>query len=317
MINSEGKNTSMMQIKETFPYPFWDFYNVWDIVENSSYPFFQWKKNFKPIIIMKDRYEVYEYETLTLELRSIDKNPTDTRPSWICETTVNWIYVNNQTLVVEPGEDTSGNYWVNISAIDGRGGRDWKNISISVLETIQNNTAPFDLIIFSNSPYDKGGVQTINGTAKDLEDTNLTFSWWSNTTGYLGEGISIDMSLPLGNHSITMIVTDSEGLSSNISVNIEVIENQTSSGDDDDSKPNDDDDTNTTDDDDIEEPNGNEIDEKEFPLIPVLIISVFVIVILIAIVIIITRRKEENEEMIPEKIDYEKTLVQEGFGGEE
>ena len=50
----------------------------------------------------------------------------------------------------------------------------------------------------------------------------LTYSWSSDISGEIGVGQSLDLSLPAGNHLITLTVTDKEGLSVTTTKEIEV-----------------------------------------------------------------------------------------------
>ena len=70
-----------------------------------------------------------------------------------------------------------------------------------------------------------GETVTLTGTGDDAEDGSLTASiaWTSDRDGFLGSGGSLAVSsLSLGIHRITASVTDSDGISSAVAIDIEV-----------------------------------------------------------------------------------------------
>jgi large-conductance mechanosensitive channel len=61
----------------------------------------------------------------------------------------------------------------------------------------------------------------------------LTFSWYSDLSGILGTGSFLnDIKLPVGEHNITLTVTDSSNASTNTSIKIKVYKSVVSKGDD-------------------------------------------------------------------------------------
>ena len=99
-------------------------------------------------------------------------------------------------------------------------------ISLSLLTNIdyadaQTNTPP---IINMQNPDPGLYLATTNivisGNAFDAEDGSLhsQMQWSSNVSGFMGTGSFFTIKLPVGDHTITATVTDSGGLTSEVSV---------------------------------------------------------------------------------------------------
>jgi hypothetical protein len=90
------------------------------------------------------------------------------------------------------------------------------------------NDPPYDLKIFGESTYEEGEIQILDCSAGDVDipyGDELTYTWSSNSTGEIGNGKSINLSLPPGIYLITLTVTDKEGLFDSTSMEIEVLSN--------------------------------------------------------------------------------------------
>lgn len=99
----------------------------------------------------------------------------------------------------------------------------YANLTVAV---IQVNDDPFNVsIALPDTEMIEGSEQIVSGTCSDPDiefgDT-MTFSWTSDISGFLGYGEEIDLHLPAGTHSITLLVTDSAGSSVSKTVIIEV-----------------------------------------------------------------------------------------------
>ncbi len=80
----------------------------------------------------------------------------------------------------------------------------------------------FDEIVL----YYEGKNQPAWGNATDADiqsGDELTFTWYSNKTGRIGTGRSINLSLPHGNHQIILNVTDTSGAYSTLSKDLEIL----------------------------------------------------------------------------------------------
>ncbi|MDG6225397.1 MAG: putative Ig domain-containing protein, partial [Candidatus Thermoplasmatota archaeon] len=66
---------------------------------------------------------------------AVDNDPTTDVISWEIRTDAHWLDVNNSnaTLFGIPTNDDVGIYWVNVTVMDDRGGRNWSNFTLTVL----------------------------------------------------------------------------------------------------------------------------------------------------------------------------------------
>ena len=114
---------------------------------------------------------------------------------------------------------------INITATDGE-----YEVSLHVNVTvIPINDQPYGAEILGNDTYFVGEEQTVYLVVSDpdLPSTDyLTAVWTSNITGFIGKGQQLNLSLPVGIHEITVMITDLNGLSTNATmvINIQGIE---------------------------------------------------------------------------------------------
>ena len=164
-----------------------------------------------------------EYYQVSYE--GIDIDPTGDSLEWAAQTDAEFLTFHSTSgdLIGTPTNDDVGEWSVEVSVTDERGGWAWSNFTLRVLNV---NEAPYDARIMASGDYIKGKDQQLNATASDPDikhgDT-LTFKWTSDISGDLGTGPSILVSLPKGNHMITLTVTDSEGLSTTKSTVMEIL----------------------------------------------------------------------------------------------
>jgi len=188
---------------------------------------------------------------------------------------------------ITPEANWFGTEIIEITASDG----DLSNFINVTINVTSVNDAPYDVNIFAESSYIEGEDQVVNSAALDVDipyGDELTFSWQSNISGEIGEGQSINLSLPAGNHLITLTVTDFEGLSSQATMEIEILPKAVPG----------DDDTDDTTDDDTDGP-----EEKGMKTSTILIIVGAIVLILAVILVIVffLLRKKPDEE------NYEQT----------
>ncbi len=128
-------------------------------------------------------------------------------------------------LFVIPKSDWSGEVTVPVSASDGL-----LSASIDIIIKVNPvNDPPKDLGIIADPTYIEGEDQIVNSSAVDSDlpyGDELTFRWSSNITGEIGEGRSVNLSLPEGLHLVTLNVTDSEGASAETSVEVLIEPNE-------------------------------------------------------------------------------------------
>jgi len=135
------KSTDEMVRRSTFKNMGWDLDNVWSQIDKHSYPYFSWQDNEPPSIMENDNLTVYENISYSVKYNSTDPDPTDIYAIWSIATNATWLSMDKDTGVLTGNASNNdlGSYWLNITASDGRGGSDWHNITIEVINT---NPAP-------------------------------------------------------------------------------------------------------------------------------------------------------------------------------
>ncbi|MCK5773570.1 MAG: hypothetical protein KAH57_07250, partial [Thermoplasmata archaeon] len=124
--------------------------------------------------------------------------------------------------LIEADENWFGWELINFTASDGE-------YSISIIANVTVtpvNDPPFGAHIFAEETYIEGQAQFVYLTVSDPDfpfADHLTFTWSSNVTGEIGEGYSINLSLPVGLYHITVTVTDIGGLTTTATAEIEVL----------------------------------------------------------------------------------------------
>ncbi|MGA1848734.1 MAG: LamG-like jellyroll fold domain-containing protein, partial [Thermoplasmatota archaeon] len=171
---------------------------------------------------------------------------------------------------IRPEADWSGEESFELTAGDGT---DETTITFNI-KVLPVNDAPVDPRVSGPAVYYLDGDQTVTGSADDVDTAQgdtLTFRWNSNVSGFIGEGSTINLSLPAGYHTVTMTVIDSEGEIAMHQFEILVVDRTEVS---------------------------KEVDEG-MPLWPFLAVSIVVMVILLAAVIFVFIRgggKKERKE---------------------
>jgi hypothetical protein len=95
------------------------------------------------------------------------------------------------------------------------------------------NTAPLVRITsFSNGASVPAGSVTLTGTATDTQDGDISskITWFSSISGGLGMGASITANLPVGTHTITAALKDSQGSAGQHSIRLNVGGQSSSNG---------------------------------------------------------------------------------------
>ena len=138
------------------------------------------------------------------------------------------IYQENGTVILKPLANWNGKETLTFFASD--------NVFDEVYDSVEINIIP------QNDPPGPANILTPKSGHKVLDRTpieftgfcddpdiqygdKLTFKWSSNISDDLGEGkILKDIILPVGNHTITLLVTDSEGETSVASIFVHILE---------------------------------------------------------------------------------------------
>ena len=135
------------------------------------------------------------------------------------------LYNPNNTIDIVPPADWFGKETLRLTASDGEYS-DYSEIIISVSAV---NDAPDALnITLLEEKYVEGKSQKVRGTAEDVDDTQLFFTWYEGTE-QLGTGEEINLGLGPGTHDIRLIVTDPNGATNEATVSIDVEESESAS----------------------------------------------------------------------------------------
>jgi len=193
--------------------------------------------------------------------------------------------LEESVLEIVPDTDWCGQEIIKFTALDGE-----ESVSLDVsVEVTPVNDAPTDVEIFAGSIYTEGQDQILNSTATDVDipfGDELIFSWYSNISGELGEGQSINLSLPVGHHLITLTVTDSGGLYSQGTIEMEII-----------SKP-------IQDDDGKDESEENDMKSSTIMIIVGAIILILIVILVIVFFVLKKKPDEEDNEQIEKGSTY-------------
>ncbi len=111
-----------------------------------------------------------------------------------------------------------GNHVISFSATDNDGGTTSANKSLLIkpLEAPDANiSSPHESAVF---PY--GSSIFFNGSGEDIDGEIDSFNWTSSIDGFLSNSSSFSKSLSSGSHTITLTVTDEDGLMGSKPINI-------------------------------------------------------------------------------------------------
>jgi hypothetical protein len=144
------------------------------------------------------------------------------------------VFQDNGTVTLLPEENWNGVETLTFSATDGNGQvTDEVNVTVTAV-----NDPPETPVIKSptdKTKIDEGGSLSFKATCDD-PDVNygdvLTFTWFSDISGKIGEEKNLDdIKLPIGEHTITVNVTDQKDALSTASITVTVRETDTTDTD--------------------------------------------------------------------------------------
>ncbi|MEA3558568.1 MAG: putative Ig domain-containing protein, partial [Candidatus Thermoplasmatota archaeon] len=131
--------------------------------------------NDAPTIQNQGPMNVTEDELFTLSLNATDVDLPGDVLTWNYTTSASWLGFNETSLVISgtPGNDDVGDYWINITVEDGRGGSDIMNITLIVEN---RNDAP--IILTTELPaVSIDAAYSFEMEAVDIDPTNDTLIW--------------------------------------------------------------------------------------------------------------------------------------------
>lgn len=183
------------------------------------------KENHCPILNKTDLtlYADEDSDGINLDLAEIFFDPDGDVLSFNYEVVFSLIVTFHDSMAtIKPYPQWCGREIIHFTASDGEFSVRF-NVTVIVYPV---NDAPLRVSIISEPSYYEGRDQNVEATAFDYDTPYgdiLTYRWESNISGVIGNGRSINLSLKAGIHLVTVTVTDSEGLSTSASKEIEIL----------------------------------------------------------------------------------------------
>ncbi|MGA1872150.1 MAG: putative Ig domain-containing protein [Thermoplasmatota archaeon] len=135
---------------------------------------------------------------------------------WFCSTDADWLSMDPETRVLKgiPENGDVGDHWVNVSVLDGDGGSDWTNFTLTVI----NTNDPPEIITEDLTGAVEGIRYSREYEARDIDPTGDLLVWSFDSEG---SWLSFDPEACLlsgtpgnadvGDHRVNLSVTDGNG----------------------------------------------------------------------------------------------------------
>jgi hypothetical protein len=178
--------------------------------------------NDAPVIFTDSIPFAYEDEEFTFSLTANDIDPTNDTLIWTLRTNAEWLeFFQNGTISGIPLQEHVGSFWINMTVSDGNGGEDQANLSFKVIAT---NDAPYLVSTPITDAYEDMMYECmLNVTDPDGDDLIWSIptspDWLSLSNGTLS---GIPLQQDVGNHTVVINVSDSQGGRITISFDITV-----------------------------------------------------------------------------------------------
>ena len=168
-----GKTTVEMQTKSTFTDVGWDFFSVWNIIEDSSYPYLR-SFDYMDEITHGDEF-TFEDDMFRTKCNATNRVPGNPPFSWQLSTNAgDWLQIDeNGVLEGIPRNDDVGSYWVDLTAFLNIDMSDSINFNLTVYNVNSDpeiTTTP-TTVIYEDNPFQKTYV------AIDIDPTFDLLSW--------------------------------------------------------------------------------------------------------------------------------------------
>ncbi len=217
-----GKNTTDMMKKSTFTDAGWDFEDIWNIIEGKTYPYLR-AFTYSPIITTEDVTEALEDHGYTVQYHAVVfPLPGCGHPQllWHLETNAGWLSMSTDgVLTGTPTNDDVGSYWVNVSVSDGKGGFDYRNFTLTVVNT--NDPPEIQTTALPNGTA--GQAYGYNLTAIDVDDDTLVWSMETNASWLtLNPSTGTLQGTPSGAGTFWVNISVSDGKGGTDSVNLTI-----------------------------------------------------------------------------------------------
>ena len=240
-----GKTTAEMMKLATF-HPPWDFFNIWGIVEDTTYPFLT---QITPIVTTQ---QVTMMDTAVEDtLYMIDFEPTaqplpdyNKIENWtISSNASNWLAINpiNGILSGSPTNADVGVYYVKVSVVDSLGTVGYYDFPLTVINTNPQITTTDITVTNGGALYinDYDSTDDGQGTITWNMETNAT---WLNSISSSGTVADIPSNNDVGIYWVNLTVDDGNGGIDSTNFTLEVKRDSDNDGIADDTDPDDDND---------------------------------------------------------------------------
>jgi hypothetical protein len=132
-----------------------------------------------PIIITTDLTTATEDLLYSVDYEATDADPTDDILTWSLIGAESWLNINSGTGILSgtPENADVGNYWVNVSVSDGKGGVTWHYFPIAVI----NVNDPPEITTENVTSTNEDELYIVQYDAIDIDPTGDTLTWMLNT----------------------------------------------------------------------------------------------------------------------------------------
>jgi len=221
-----GNSTSELKTKNTYLDEDWDFDNIWDIEESSTYPYLQWENSPESFILkIITQNEETAYEDVSYHVHYSTNHDRDEN-QWTLSTDADWLMFDDNLLLLfgTPNNSNVGVFQVTIS-VDDKFGND---AQISFPITVVNNppeiltTNPLKSINISDEyNFDCNSDDDGQGNVTWSLDTNANWLVLDAETGSLN---GVPSHSDGGVYSVNVTVSDGNGGIDWLNWTIDVVE---------------------------------------------------------------------------------------------
>ncbi|UCH89014.1 MAG: putative Ig domain-containing protein [Thermoplasmata archaeon] len=187
--NLTGKNTTDMMTQFTFTNASWDFVNVWDIIEDQTYPYLRSVYQ-KPRIETNTLPAAVEDESYSFQIESfVSSQPYGNQLAWNYATnTGSWLAKGpGNSLSGMPTNDDVGTYWLKVTVTDLLNNIESRNFSLVVENT---NDKP-NITTANDETGKEDEFYSVDYDATDIDPGPDVLSW-SITTNFTSGWLQIN-----------------------------------------------------------------------------------------------------------------------------
>ncbi|MFH0816457.1 MAG: putative Ig domain-containing protein [Methanobacteriota archaeon] len=172
--------------------------------------------NDPPIITTTDTLIASEDTLFYVDYNATDIDPTGDTVIWKLKSNATWISINTNSGILNglPTNSDVGVNWVNVSCEDGRGGKDYSNFTLTVINSNDNpqiTSTPYNTAT-EDTPYQyivkAVDIDPTYDTLTWTLDTNATWLFMESTTGKL---MGTPTNANVGNNWVNITASDGNG----------------------------------------------------------------------------------------------------------